>query len=59
MATQSNILAWRIPWTQEPGVFSLIGQQELDMTERLSTHSSVNYINHVAHYTPVLTYNFL
>ena len=29
MATQSSILAWRIPWTQEPGT---MGSQELDTT---------------------------
>ena len=31
MATHSSILAWRIPWTEEPG--GLWGQKELDMTE--------------------------
>ena len=30
MATHSNILAWRIPWTAEPGGLQSI---ELDMTE--------------------------
>ena len=24
MATHSNILAWRIPWTEEPGGLSLV-----------------------------------
>ena len=27
MATHSNILAWRIPWTEEPGGLQLIGSQ--------------------------------
>ena len=32
MATPSSILAWEIPWTEEPGgLWSLI-TQELDMT---------------------------
>ena len=36
MATHSNILAWRIPWTEEPGgLYSLWGHKELDITERL------------------------
>ena len=36
MATCSSILAWRIPWTEEPsGLYSLWGHKELDMTERL------------------------
>ena len=33
MATHSTILAWRIPWTEEPGSFSLQGCKELDMSE--------------------------
>ena len=38
MATHSSILAWRIPWTGEPGRLQSLGLQELDMTERL-THA--------------------
>ena len=30
MATHSRILAWRIPWTEEPGGLQ---SKELDMTE--------------------------
>ena len=33
MATYSSILAWRIPWTEEPGPW---GHKELDTTERLT-----------------------
>ena len=36
MATHSGILAWRMPWTEEPGRLQSMGSQELDMTERLS-----------------------
>ena len=36
MATHSSILAWRIPWTEEPGGLQSMGSHELDMTERLS-----------------------
>ena len=32
MATSSSILAWRIPWTEEPGKLQSMGLQELDMT---------------------------
>ena len=35
MATHSSILAWRIPWTQEPGGHSSQGHKELDTTEQL------------------------
>ena len=34
MATCSSILAWRIPWTEEPGGLPSMGLKELDMTER-------------------------
>ena len=37
MATHSNILAWRIPWTEEPGGYSPWGCKELDTTERLTS----------------------
>ena len=30
MATHSSILAWRIPWTEEPGEYSLWGLKESD-----------------------------
>ena len=32
-----GILAWKSPWTDEPGGYSPWGCKELDMTERLST----------------------
>ena len=36
MATHSNILAWRIPWTEEPASYSLWGHKESGKTEWLS-----------------------
>ena len=33
MAIHSSILAWRIPWTEEPGGLQSTESQELDMTE--------------------------
>ena len=41
MATHSNILAWRIPWTKEPGWQQSMGSQRVDTTEQL-TLSLVN-----------------
>ena len=35
MATHSSILAWRIPWTEEPGRLQR-GSKESDTTERLT-----------------------
>ena len=29
MATHSNILAWRIPWTQDPGRLQSMGSQRV------------------------------
>ena len=42
MATHSSILAWRIPWTEEPGALQFMGSQRVDMTEQLThTHENV------------------
>ena len=38
MATHSSILAWEIPWTEEPGGRTVHGVAEFDTTERLSIH---------------------
>ena len=39
MAAHSSILAWKIPWTEEPGgLQSLWGLKDSDTMERLSTH---------------------
>ena len=42
MTTHASILAWEIPWTEEPGslaVYSPWGHKELDVTE----HSCMVY----------------
>ena len=33
MATRSNILAWEIPWTEEPGDQQSMGSQESDAAQ--------------------------
>ena len=33
MVTHSSILAWKIPWTEEPGGLQSMGSKELDTTE--------------------------
>ena len=38
MVTLSRILAWRMPWTEEPGRLQSMRSQELDMAVQLSTH---------------------
>ena len=40
VGTHSSILAWRIPWTEEPGGRSAWGHKELDSTELLSRAAS-------------------
>ena len=39
MATHSSILAWKIPWTEEPGELQSMELQELDMNELLTLFS--------------------
>ena len=42
MATHSSILAWRIPWTEDPGGLQSMGlQRVLDTTEQLTLASTI------------------
>ena len=41
MATRSSILAWRIPWTEEPCWLQSMGSQESDMTEVTTEHTRI------------------
>ena len=46
MATDAIILAWEIPWPEEPGgLYSPWGRKESDTTERLT----LNTVSHRAH----------
>ena len=38
MATHSIILAWRVPWTEEPDGLQSMGCKESDTTERITFH---------------------
>ena len=45
MATQSSILAYRIPWTEEPGGLQATGLQRVRhdrVTEHALVHASIN-----------------
>ena len=42
MATHSTTLAWRIPWTEEPGGLQSMGSQESDTT---ATKSSPPFVS--------------
>ena len=40
MATHFSILAWKIPWIEEPGgLYSPWGRIKSDITEQLNTHT--------------------
>ena len=44
MAPHSSTLAWKIPWTEEPGRWQSTGRKESDMTEWLPFHFSLSCI---------------
>ena len=44
MAVLSSILAWRIPWTEEPGSLQSMGSQRVDMTEQLTLSLSFQFL---------------
>ena len=44
MAPHSSTLAWKLPWTEEPGRLQSMGSLELDLTERLHFHFSLSCI---------------
>ena len=43
MATDYGILAWKIPWTEEPGGGQSIGSQESDTTKH-AHHPSIQWL---------------
>ena len=46
-ATHSSVLAWTIPWTEEPGGLQSMGvTKESDMTEQISTHTHTHTCTH-------------
>ena len=44
MAPHSSTLAWKIPWTEEPGRLQSMGPLTVDTTERLHFHFSLSFI---------------
>ena len=41
MATHSSILAWRIPWTEEPGGLLSVGSQRVGQDSATNTSSTM------------------
>ena len=50
LATHSSILAWRIPWIEEPGRLQSLGSQESDTTLWL------NHLHHQVHFIEISSY---
>ena len=46
VAAHSSILAWRIPWTEEPGGLQPMGLQESDTTEQLDRQTDTHTHTH-------------
>ena len=44
MATHSSTLAWKIPWTEEPGRLQSMGSLRVGMTKQLHFHFSLSCI---------------
>ena len=53
METYSSILAWEIPWPEEPVGLQTVGSRESDTTEQLNNsnnnNTSLSYLNHPVH----------
>ena len=47
MATRSSTLAWKIPWTEEPGGLQPMGSKESDTTDQVSHHHHHVAVNSV------------
>ena len=46
MANHCSILAWGIPWTEEPGGLQFIGVTESDTTYRINNNNNKEQIKH-------------
>ena len=55
MATHSSILAWRIPWTEEPGGLQFIGSQRVGYEKWLNTHIHI----YLSTYLSICIWNWL
>ena len=42
MATHSSILAWRIPWTEEPGGLESMGSERIGRDQHTHTHNCIS-----------------
>ena len=56
MATHSSTLAWRVPWTEEPGRLQSMGLLRVSMTEQLHFHSSFSLEKEMATHSSILAW---
>ena len=54
MATHSSVLAWRIPWTEEPGGLQSIGLQSRTQLSTAQQAHIYLYINYMYIFSPNL-----
>ena len=52
MTTHSSILAWKTPWTEEPGGLQSMGSQRIEH-DRLSMHMSMQAYTHTHTHTHI------
>ena len=57
IAAHSSILAWRIPWTEEPGGPQSMGSQKLHTTEK-RTQDKRNFTSHF-HINQIVSHIFI
>ena len=59
MATHSGILAWRIPWAEEPGYYSSWDRKDQDATEQPTLSGFVNLpVPHLMYLDPFPSFSF-
>ena len=44
MATHSNVLAWRIPWTEKPSGLQSMGSQRVGYDRETNRHKSITML---------------
>ena len=57
VTTHSSILAWRIPWTEEPDGLWSIGSQSWTRLRRLSVHTCAHAHTHTHTHPPTASTN--
>ena len=59
MATHSSILAWKIPWTEEPGGLESTGSQRVILDWMTNTTITILYISLLLHYGALYLFDYL